>query len=200
MAPGIVTDAIYDPLSAFSPPAQAELLARCCSTPGSDSRNRPRLPFSMTKISTWWWRLWFGAVVVLAAGSPVVASAATPPPDPCKLITAAEIEAIAGPLKGASVQGSAGDVSCEYSPAKGPSWINVRLHEGELSYWKKRNGGDKPVALPEFGKDAFMNPDFDGSVELYAKKGNFVLRVSMPTDPAAVNMVKAIARKALARL
>ena len=36
--------------------------------------------------------------------------------------------------------------------------------------------------------------------DLYAKKGTLVLRVSMPKGPQAVESVKAIARKALARL
>jgi hypothetical protein len=152
----------------------------------------------MTKLSLWWSKV--SLAFVLAAGSLTIANGAAPPPDPCKLITLAEVEAIVGPLQGAPVPGGPGEVSCEFSPAKGPRWIDVRLHDGELSDWKKQHGGPKPVALPEFGKDAFMNPDADGSVELFAKKGNFVLRVSMPTDPAAVNMVKAIAKKALARM
>jgi hypothetical protein len=122
-------------------------------------------------------------------------------PDPCKLVTAGEVEKIAGPLKGAPKPGdvASGDVSCEYRPAK-TAWINVRLQEGELSYWKTRNGGKNPLPLPEFGKDAFVNPDFEGSADLYAKKGNLVLRVSAPKGPMAVDMIKAIATKALSRL
>ena len=92
-------------------------------------------------------------------------------------------------------------MSCESSPVNGPTWIDVRLHEGELGYyWRKRNGGDKPVPLPEFGQDAFLNPSADDTVDLFAKKGDIVLRVSMPTGPKAEEMVKAIARKALGRL
>ena len=105
-------------------------------------------------------------------------------------------------MKGAPKAGdiASGDVSCEYTPLKGPRWINIRLHDGELNYWKSRNGGTNPMSLPEFGKDAFVNPDFEGFADLYAKKGNFILRVSMPKAPTAVDMVKAIARKALPRL
>jgi hypothetical protein len=118
------------------------------------------------------------------------------------LITAAELEQIAGPLKGAPKAGdiASGDVSCEYSPVKTATWISLRLHDGELAYWKHRNGGSNPVSLPEFGKDAFVNPDFEGSADLYAKKGNLILRVSMPKGPMAVDTLKAIARKALPRL
>ena len=39
--------------------------------------------------------------------------------------------------------------------APGPAWMEVRLQEGELSYWRKRNGGPDAMSLPELGKDAF---------------------------------------------
>ena len=139
---------------------------------------------------------------ILAAGPPLTAQADPTVPDPCKLVTAAEIQQLVGPLKGALKQGdiASGDVSCEYTPASGPAWIEVRLQEGELSYWRERNGGPHAVSLPELGKDAFVNPDFEGSADLFAKKGNLVLRVSLPQGPKAVETAKAIARKALVRL
>ncbi len=147
------------------------------------------------------WSLWVGVAAIFTGGSGHLLEAAPAIPDPCKLITAVEVEQIAGPLKGAPKPGDIafGDVSCEYKPAK-TAWISVRLHDGELNYWKTRNGGKNPVALPEFGKDAFVNPDFEGSADLYAKKGSLVLRVSAPKGPMAVEMIKAIAKKALARL
>jgi hypothetical protein len=127
---------------------------------------------------------------------------AAPPPNPCKLITVTELTQIVGPLKGAPTPGdfAAGDISCEYAPTKGPRWIDIRLHDGPLSAWKSRNGGSRPVSLPELGKDAFANPDADGSADLYVKKGDFILRVSMPKEPTAVQKLKAIAVKALSRL
>ena len=139
---------------------------------------------------------------IFAAGSPLAAKADPAIADPCKLVTVAEIQQLVGPLKGAPRQGdiASGDVSCEYTPAAGPAWIEVRLQEGELSYWRKRNGGTNAASLPEFGKDAFVNPDSDGSHDLYAKKGNLVLRVSLPKGPEAVATAKAIATKALVRL
>ena len=70
----------------------------------------------------------------------------------------------------------------------------------DLAAWKKRNGGKSPLALPEFGSDAFVNPDFEDSADLYAKKGSLILRVTMPKGPQSVEAVKAIARKALPRL
>jgi hypothetical protein len=139
---------------------------------------------------------------ILAAGTPLVATADPAIPDPCKLVTAAEIQQLVGPLKGVPKQGdfASGDVSCEYTPASGPAWIEVRLQEGELSYWRKRNGAPDAMSLPELGKDAFVNPDSDGTADLYAKKGNLVLRVSLPKGPKAVDTATAIAKNALARL
>jgi hypothetical protein len=141
----------------------------------------------------------WGVAAIVAGGSPLVVKAAPALPDPCKLITAAELVQIAGPLKGAAKPGdiASGDVSCGYTPANGPAWISVRLHDGDLGAWKRRTGGQNPVMLPEFGKDAFLNPGTEGSADLYARKGSLILRVSLPKGPTAVDMVKAVAKKAL---
>jgi len=156
----------------------------------------------VNSLTGWRSRLLLGGMAaVFAGGLAHLGEAAPAVPDPCKLVTAVEVERIAGPLKGAPKPGdiASGDVSCEYKPAK-TAWISVRLQEGELGYWKTRNGGKNPLPLPEFGKDAFVNPDFEGSADLYAKKGNLVLRVSAPKGPMAVDMIKAIAMKALSRM
>ena len=75
-----------------------------------------------------------------------------------------------------------------------------RSKDGSLVAWKKRNGGKSPVAVPEFGADAFINPDFQEWTDLYAKKGASILRVAMPKGAQSIESVKAIARKALPRL
>ncbi len=123
-------------------------------------------------------------------------------PDPCKLITVAEMQQIVGPLKGAPVgtDPKSGEISCGYEPSKGPSFVDIALHDGDLAAWKKRNGGNNPVALPEFGSEAFVNPDFNDWADLYAKRGSVVLRVTMPKGPQSIEAVKATARKALARM
>ena len=147
--------------------------------------------------------LWLCTVaVVLGCGWTLATTAAPAVPDPCKLITTAELEQIAGRLEGKPKPGdiASGEVSCEFTPVKGPAWISIMLHDGDLAAWKRRNGGQNPVALPEFGKDAFVNPDFEGTVDLYTKKGNLILRVSMPKGPNAIDMAKAITKVALNRL
>ena len=146
-----------------------------------------------------------GMPALLAAASLCLASAAHAAPalpDPCKLITDAEMQQIVGPLKGApkGTDPKSGEISCGYAPSKGPSFVEITLHDGDLAAWKKLNGGTSPMALPEFGGDAFVNPDFHDWADLYAKKGNVVLRVTMPRAPQTLEAVKAVARKALARL
>ena len=156
----------------------------------------------MKSFMRWSWRLLLCGGAAIIGGSTLVVRAAPAIPDPCKLITAAELAQIARPLKGVPKPGdiASGDVSCEYTTVKTPTWIRISLHDGELKYWKSRNGGKNPVSLPEFGNDAFVNPDFEGSADLYAKKGTLILSVSMPKGPTAVDTVKAIAKKALPRL
>ena len=156
------------------------------------------------KLLTWWSSklLLCGVAAILAGGLTLVARAAPGIPDPCTLITVAELEQIIGPLKGVPKPGDiqSGDVSCSYAPVNGSRWISIMLHDGELSSWRERNGGQNSVSLPEFGKDAFVNPDFEGMVDLYATKGSLIVRVIIPKGPTAVDTAKAIARKALARL
>ncbi|MEO8923947.1 MAG: hypothetical protein ABI330_14185 [Caldimonas sp.] len=149
-------------------------------------------------------RVLSGVGLLLLASPTAFAAGGGPPgvPDPCTLVTAAELQAIVGTLKGVPKAGDAasGDISCEYATASGPRWISVRLHDGDLAAWKRRNGGAHPVALPDLGKDAFANADAEGSADVYAMKGKLILRVTMPKGPQAVEMDKAIAKKALARL
>ena len=139
---------------------------------------------------------------ILAGGGSLVAQAAPPVPNPCTLVTAPEMQQIVGPLAGAprATDPASGQVTCTYEPAKGPSYIDISLHDGELGAWKTRSGGKSPVALPELGNGAFVNPDSDGSAELFAQKGGLVLHVTLPAGPTAVATAKAIAKKALARL
>jgi hypothetical protein len=152
----------------------------------------------MTSSCLWSRRLLLG-VFAVGAGSALAAAAAVPAfPNPCSHVTVAEMQQLVGTLKGAPKVSDGNN--CSFEPAKGPSFVDVELHDGELSAWKRRNGGKSPVAVPEFGVDAFVNLDFEGWVDLYAKKGKLVLRVTMPKGPQSLDTVKAIARTALARM
>ena len=140
------------------------------------------------------------AVVAGSTLLSVQAVAATP--NPCSLVTVAEMQAIAGKLSGAprSTDPASGEVTCTFEPVNGPSFIDVSLHDGDLKAWKARNGGKAPVSLPELGADAFANTVANDWVDLYAKKGALIVRVTLPTGPNALAMAKAIATKALSRL
>lgn len=144
-----------------------------------------------------------GLAAMLACSTALVARAAAPPvPDPCTLVTVAEMRQIVGPLTGTprATGPASGEISCTYEPEQGPSYIDIRLHDGELGAWKARTGGKSPVSLPELGKDSFVNPDADGYTELFASKGALILNVSLPAGPTSVAMARAIAEKALKRL
>ena len=146
-----------------------------------------------------------GAPSILTAAlfCPAVPAHATPAlPDPCKLITVAEMKQIVGPLKGApgATDPKSGEISCRYAPSGGPRSVDIALHDGDLATWKKRNGGKTPIKLPKFGSDNFVNPDFNGWADLNARNGNLILRVTIPKGPQSIEAVRAIARKALARM
>ena len=89
-----------------------------------------------------------------------------------------------------------GEISCGYAPSSGPRVVDIALHDGDLATWKKRNGGKALVELPEFRSDNFVNPDFNGWVDLNTKIGIFA--GDDPQGPLSIEAVKAIARKALA--
>ncbi len=123
-------------------------------------------------------------------------------PDPCKVITVAELEEIVGKIsKGPTpADPSSGEVSCEYTVAKDSSWFMINFHEGSFDDMRKRFGGKSPASVPEVAKDAFLNEQYsDFSAELFAQKGDLILRVSMPKGPSAAAKIKAVAKKALGR-
>lgn len=123
-------------------------------------------------------------------------------PNPCTLITVEEMQQIVGPLDGApsATDPASGEISCGYVPKNGPRFIDVSLHEGDLASVRKSASHKDAISLPEFGKDAFVTPNVEEYTDLYAKKGNLILRVTLPMGPEAVATAKSIAAKALARL
>jgi hypothetical protein len=145
---------------------------------------------------------WFSAAVIVGGSAAIVANAASGIPDPCKLITVAEMQQIVGPLRGApkASDPSSGEINCSYTPVSGPDFIDVSLQDGDLIAMRRRDSQKDAMSLSEFGKDAFVNPAVNGFADLYAKKGNLILRVTLPKGSRAVDTAKAIARKALPRL
>lgn len=131
-----------------------------------------------------------------------LAQAGAPTPNPCSLVTVAEMQQIVGPLSESprATDPASGEISCSFSPAKGPSFIDVSLHEGDLATLRSSASYKNAQPLPEFGKDAFVSPNFHEYADLYAKRGNLIVRVTLPMGPKSVDTAKSIARKALARM
>lgn len=142
----------------------------------------------------------------ILAGSTSIVTADPAIPDPCTLITVEEMQQIVGPLDGApsATDPASGEITCSYTPKTGPSFIVVTLHGGEheddLARLRQGEAYKDAVSLPEFGKDAFVTPNAHEYTDLYAKKGNLILEVSLPMGPDAVATAKSIAAKAWARL
>lgn len=156
------------------------------------------------KSSTLRWSSIFPCVTATLASCAALSAHAAPPalPDPCKLVTLGELAKITGPVNGPKpdVHTDGGIFACEYTVVSTGKWITIRLHDGARGPVKAPGGGQASVPLPEFGKNAFLIPNFHDSVDFYADKHGINLSVSMPTSATSVEMVKAIARKALARL
>ena len=120
-------------------------------------------------------------------------------PDPCTLVTTAELEQILGRLQdGPKAADNPGEISCSYGVATDSSTLDIMLHQGDFAALKKSFAG-KTTPVREFGKEAFMASQ-DFSAEVFVRKGNFVLRVALSKSPNAMEKVKEITRKALARL
>jgi hypothetical protein len=148
-------------------------------------------------------KLWWGGILILCAGVSCSAGAGPTAPDPCTLVTVSELEEIVGKIKEGPKSGDqkSGDLSCLYVTANHSAWIEIRLHEGDFELMKKSFGGKAPAAVPDLGKDSFLNENYqEFSAELFTKKGTLALRVSMAKGPAAREKLTAIAKKALLRL
>ena len=141
-------------------------------------------------------------VAILAFSSSINTLAASAIPSPCTLITVEEMQEIVGPLDGApnATDPASDEISCGYTPKNGPRFIDISLHEGDLASIRQSASHKDAISLPEFGKDAFVTPNFEDYTDLYAKKGNLILRVTLPMGPEAVATAKSIAAKALVRL
>jgi hypothetical protein len=111
------------------------------------------------------------------------------------------MQQIIGPLSAppSGTDPKSGEVSCSYTPAKGPSFVEVTLHDGDLIAWKKRNGGKSPSRYRNSEPTLSSIPTFRTG-GLVCEEGAFILRVTMPKGAQSIEAVKAIARKALTRL
>jgi hypothetical protein len=145
------------------------------------------------------------ACLALASGRTL---AADPTTDPCSLLTADEVQQAIGKLKAVPKQGVADRLrTCDYVLAEDDSVA--------LSIWlmpavgldRARKEYPELQAVTGLGTETYIhhNARLD-ETELFARKGNATLRMSVPTpegdadERGDVARVKVLARRAIARL
>ncbi len=140
-------------------------------------------------------------MVSLVLASHVALAADDPSVDPCTLITKAEAEQIIGKIKDNPVSSRVERVIiCEFTFVDEKNALELWIFPAEgLDRAKKLIKNLSPVS--GLGQEAYMTRNADiPYIELYTKKGNVTLKVSMKETPGVEEKVKLLAKKALSRL
>ena len=142
------------------------------------------------------------ATGVFAGGALLFVQAEAAVPNPCSLVTAAEMQAIVGKLSGTP---RATDPASERSPV--PSNPSTARASSTFPCTTGTSRHGRPVTAARRrchcrNLAPMLSPirATNDWVDLYAKKGAVILRVTLPTGPKSMDMAKAIAKKALSRL
>jgi hypothetical protein len=136
---------------------------------------------------------------MLAAGATYAAD--EPSVDPCSLITKAEVEEIIGKMKGAPISSREERVRiCNFEFVNEKDALELWVFPaGGLERARQSIKTQSPVA--GLGEGAFMTRNKDiPYIELYLKKGQVTLEVTVKQSPGDEDKVKAVAKKALSRL
>jgi hypothetical protein len=123
---------------------------------------------------------------------------AAEPPDPCALLTAAQLEASFGKLKGAPKPdvGIQKEKECRYENEAG-NFLVLRLYSSERWGMQKGvNSENNPATLPGLGEEAFLVKK-GSDKEIYIRKKDWILEIDSSADS---EKVKALAALAAARL
>jgi len=129
------------------------------------------------------------------------AFAADPAADPCSLLTRAEVEQTIGKLRAQPKQNVIDRARmCDYELTDDSVGLSVWLLPA-AGLDRARKEYPELTAVRELGGEAFIhrNERFD-LLELFARKGNATLQMSVPTATGDAAKLQALARKALARL
>ena len=120
--------------------------------------------------------------------------------DPCTLVTQAEAEQVIGKLKNAPKASTMEQVkTCEYAGANGEALELWAFPESGLERARATHKDLTPMA--DLGQPAFFRRNADiGWVEIYTRKGQVTLEVTMKAAAGADEKVKALAKKAIARM
>ena len=121
--------------------------------------------------------------------------------DPCTLITQAEAEQVIGKLKNPPKGSTEERVrTCEYVSANGTDSLELwAFPESGLERARDAHKDLKPIT--DLGVPAFFRRNSDiGWVEIYTRKGKVTLEVTMKAASGDEENVKALAKKAVARM
>lgn len=148
--------------------------------------------------------LWHHTMLTVAASaglaplSPVVTAA----PDPCGLVTIAEVEATISRVKGSPKSDKEGAASwCDYQFVNGTDAFEVWVFPAD-GIERGRKKSKKPIAIKGLGDEAFMDRGMDGLdyVNLFIKKGDTTIQLSLKESPDDEAKLKTLGEKAVGRL
>jgi hypothetical protein len=129
------------------------------------------------------------------------ALAADPTTDPCSLLTPAEVEQAIGKLRAQPKQNVIDRARmCDYELTNDSVGLSVWLLPA-VGLERARKEYPELTAAKDVGGEAFIhrNERLD-LIELFARKGNATLQMSVPVATGDAAKLQALARKALARL
>ena len=154
----------------------------------------------MSHISPRWTGL--RACLWIAFSLAVTPTFADPPKvEPCSILTTAEVEQAVGPLKGTPTGDKEGDAAwCNYESANGKDLIEVWVFPADAIN-RGRKVSKHPVPMKGLGDDAFMDRGMHGInyVNLFIKKGNTTVKLSIRETAGDEEKLKALAQKAVRR-
>ena len=139
-----------------------------------------------------------GGWVMLTAA---VAIGAPPAVDPCTLLTKAEVEQIVGKVNREPKSETEGDARwCQYPFANDKDVLEVWVFPAD-GIERARRSAKNSTALKGIGQEAFFVCKLHGIdyLDLFMKKANITVKISMKETPGDEDKVKALAHKALAR-
>ena len=127
--------------------------------------------------------------------------AAPPKIDPCSLLTTAEVEQVVGSLKSKPTGDREGDAAwCNYEFANGKDLMEVWVFPADAIN-RGRKVSKNPVHIKGLGDDAFMDRGMHGInyVNLFIKKGDTTVKLSIHETAGDEEKLKALAQKAVRR-
>lgn len=130
-----------------------------------------------------------------------VAEAAPPVLDPCKVVTTAEVEQVIFKLKGTPKADKEGQAAwCNYEFANGKDAMEVWVFPAD-AIDRARKKAKKPVTVKGLGDEALIDRGAFGLdyVDLYIKKGNTTVKLSLKETAGDEEKLKTLAQKAVGR-